>query len=94
MSDEAMEILGALFDEGINFADYDEGKRASNALGLTTSTWRRMGETEAEQQIAAYEATHGKLPAYVRDAMHAKLTAGEPVPPLPGELGFRESDWL
>jgi hypothetical protein len=62
-----------------------------------------MGDTHGsdpvEQQravelVVATEARLGQLPGYVREAFIDLLVRGEPVPPLPGETGFRESDWL
>lgn len=42
----------------------------------------------------AVEARLGQLPQYVRETFIELLVRGEPVPALPGEVGFREADWL
>lgn len=42
----------------------------------------------------AAEARLGQLPQYVRETFIEMLVRGEPIPSLPGEMGFRESDWL
>jgi len=47
---------------------------------------------DRERAIAIAEAR--QLPGYVRETFIGLLVRDEPVPPLPGEINFREADWL
>jgi hypothetical protein len=51
-------------------------------------------QQRAIELVVAAERRLGQLPDYVRRTFIDLLMRGEPVPPLPGEMGFRESDWL
>lgn len=53
-----------------------------------------MDRLSAEATARAAEARLGKLPGYVREAFIDRLMRGESIPPLPGEVCFREGDWL
>jgi hypothetical protein len=48
----------------------------------------------ALEAIVEYEVIHGALPSYVCGSLLGMLERGDPVPPLPGEMNFREADWL
>jgi hypothetical protein len=53
-----------------------------------------MDRNLAEAEALAAEARLGRLPAYVRERLIDLLMRCEPIPALPGEVGFREADWL
>lgn len=49
---------------------------------------------QAVHLVVMAEARLGRLPEYVRKTFIELLIRGLPIPALPGEAGFRESDWL